>query len=146
MRMEVFENSRSIFKKEDSRDFETTVHLNAGVGEVCFSRTDRKEKQIVFDFYQPEDPVREIIDRKDLSYVVKSLSGAIHTFKEVSKNEQYHIERDEINRVILEQSENRIKWTGIIKIAFLLTSALIQLWIMKSFFKGSSVSYQPVSQ
>lgn len=48
--------------------------------------------------------------------------------------------------MILQQSENRIKWTGIIKITFLLTSALIQLWIMKSFFKQNSVAYQPVDQ
>ena len=64
----------------------------------------------------------------------------------MGRNQQFHIERDEINKNILEKSETKIKWTGIIKIVFLLASALIQLWIMKGFFKSNSVPYQPVDQ
>lgn len=92
-----------------------------------------------------DDPIKEMIDRKDLMYVSNSANEAIKNLKEVSKKQEYHIERDEINRLILEKSENHIKWAGIIKIAFLLTSALIQLWIMKSFFKQNSIPYQSVS-
>ena len=87
-----------------------------------------------------------MIDSKDVQIVASSLSQAINSMKEVGKNEQFHIERDEINRVILEKSESRIKWAGIIKIGFLLISALIQLYIMKSFFRQNSIPYQPVEQ
>ena len=87
-----------------------------------------------------------MIDSKDVQIVASSLSQAINSMKEVGKNEQFHIERDEINRLILEKSESRIKWAGIIKIGFLLISALIQLYIMKSFFRQNSIPYQPVEQ
>lgn len=63
----------------------------------------------------------------------------------ISRNQEYQIERDEKHKVNLEDSESKIKWAGIIKIFFLLGSALIQLWIMKGFFTASN-PYQPVEQ
>lgn len=77
---------------------------------------------------------------------MRSLKDSINSLKEVGRNQKFHIERNEINRNILEKSESKIKWAGIIKIGFLITSALIQLWIMKSFFQKNSVPYQPVDQ
>ena len=62
---------------------------------------------------------------------------------EISRNQEFQIERDDIHKLNLEQSENKIKWAGIVKIVFLLASALIQLYIMKGFFTNSN-PYQPV--
>jgi hypothetical protein len=70
--------------------------------------------------------------------------GSLRDLAEISKNQEFHMERDEVHKIILEESESRIKWAGIIKIAFLLASALIQLWIMKGFFKQAN-PYQPVN-
>ena len=114
--------------------------------DICFTNLNRKEKVISFDFYQEDDPFKTIIDKKDLRLVFKSLVTTIESMKEVGRNQQFHIDRDEVNKKILEESEVKIKWTGIIKIFFLLASALVQVWIMKGFFKQNSMPYQPVSQ
>lgn len=47
---------------------------------------------------------------------------------------------------ILQQSDSKIQWLGIGKVVLLLFSAMVQLWIMKGFFKKKegSVSYEPV--
>ena len=117
-----------------------------GKAEICFQSLDNEEKVVSFEFYHESDPFKAVIDKKDFHYVLKSLSEAIESMKEVGRNQQFHIERDEVNKEILEKSEVKIKWTGIIKIFFLLASALIQLWIMKGFFKQNSMPYQPIDQ
>lgn len=84
-----------------------------------------------------------MIDKKDINLVQEALSEAYQQMESISRNQEYQIERDEKHKVNLEDSENKIKWAGIIKIIFLLGSALIQLWIMKGFFTSSN-PYQPV--
>lgn len=98
-----------------------------------------------FDFYSEDDPLVKMIDKRDIKYVESVLGSVFKGLSDISRNQQFHIERDESHKTTLEDSESSIKWTGIIKILFLLSSALIQLWIMKGFFKNNqSQAYQPV--
>jgi hypothetical protein len=100
---------------------------------------------VSFDFYAEDDPLVKIIDKRDLKYIEGVLVGVYKSLDTISRNQQFHIERDETHKITLEESESHIKWTGIIKIVFLLSSALIQLWIMKGFFKNNEAhAYQPV--
>jgi dynactin complex subunit len=100
---------------------------------------------VSFDFYAENDPLVNIIDKRDLKYIERVLAGVHKSLETISRNQQFHIERDETHKNTLEESESHIKWTGIIKIIFLLSSALIQLWIMKGFFKSNEPhAYQPV--
>ena len=75
-----------------------------------------------------------MIDKKDVNIVQAALAEAYQEMEAISRNQEYQVERDEKHKVNLEDSESKIKWAGIIKIVFLLGSALIQLWIMKGFF------------
>jgi hypothetical protein len=112
---------------------------------ICFLSTDSTEKEVSFDFYELNDPVRKMIDKKDINLVQGALTEAYNQMESISRNQEYQIERDEKHKINLEDSESKIKWAGIIKIAFLLGSALIQLWIMKGFFTAGN-PYQPVEQ
>ncbi len=126
-------------------DLEFSFDYGAAYMTVNLSSSDGLDRNVSFDFYAEDDPLVNIIDKRDLKYVEKVLNGVHATLESISRNQQFHIERDESHKATLEESESSIKWTGIVKIFFLLASALLQLWIMKGFFKtGEGQPYQPV--
>lgn len=55
------------------------------------------------------------------------------------------MERDQVHRNILEETDSKITMTGVIKILVMIGSAALQLWIMRGFFKNSGASYSEVS-
>lgn len=126
-------------------DLEFTFDYGAAFVTINISSVDGSSKKVSLDFYAENDPLINIIDKRDLKYL-EGVLGSVHkSLESISRNQQFHIERDESHKATLEESESHIKWTGIIKIIFLLSSALIQLFIMKGFFKNNEVHpYQPV--
>lgn len=46
-----------------------------------------------------------------------------------------------MHRQVLEETETHIKWLGVGKVFLLLTSALVQVWIMKGFLKNKAQPY-----
>ena len=133
-----------ILLNKTTNDLEFTHDYEEGIINVTMLSSSGEDRNVSFDFYSEDDPLVKMIDKKDIKYVEEVLVGVFKGLTEISRNQQYHIERDESHKNTLEQSESSIKWTGIIKILFLLSSALIQLWIMKGFFKNNQHPYQPV--
>lgn len=126
-------------------DLEFTFDYGAAYVTINISSVDGSSRKVSFDFYAENDPLINIIDKRDLKYLEGVLSSVHKSLEAISRNQQFHIERDESHKSTLEESESHIKWTGIIKIVFLLSSALIQLFIMKGFFKNNEAHpYQPV--
>lgn len=58
---------------------------------MCFISTDGYEKIISFDFYESNDPVRKIIDKKDVDLVQGALSEAYKQMESISRNQEYQI-------------------------------------------------------
>jgi hypothetical protein len=102
VKMEVFDNGQFILRKENSNDFKQALKFSSGMGSVCFTRTDNKVKSISFDYFPESDQYREIIDKKDIAIALGSLHSSISGLKEVGRNQKFHIERNEINRAILQ--------------------------------------------
>ena len=137
-------DGKLLFNKTGT-DMEYSYDFGMGTANVTFSSVDGGARNVSFDFESDEDPFVKIIDKKDLAILEDILSQVHRIMKTISLNQQFHIERDDAHKTTLEESESHIKWTGIVKIVFLLTSALLQLWIMKGFFKNSGgQSYHPV--
>jgi hypothetical protein len=73
-------------------------------GKICFERMDGSEKSVSLDYYPEQDPIRELIEKKDIAFVLKSLNESFDSMKVVGRNQKFLIERNEINREILEKS------------------------------------------
>ena len=69
---------------------------------VNVSSTDGLERKVSFDFYAENDPLIGIIDKRDLQYVEGVLSGVHKSLETISRNQQFHIERDESHKATLE--------------------------------------------
>lgn len=41
---------------------------------ICFLSTDGTEKEVSFDFYEINDPIRKMIDKKDINLVQSALT------------------------------------------------------------------------
>lgn len=115
-----------------------------GIGNINISFSADGRRQVSFDFYHDEDPLVNIIDKRDIRILEEALGRVHGSLMNVSRNQQFHIERDETHKDTLQEAESHIKWTGVIKIVFLLASALLQLWIMKGFFANTH-PYEPVA-
>ncbi len=68
---------------------------------VNISSTDGLERKVSFDFYAENDPLINIIDKRDLKYVEGVLSGVHNSLESISRNQQFHIERDESHKATL---------------------------------------------
>ena len=138
-------NGNEPLLNKTGNDIEFTHIYNEGRINVTLISPTSANRNVSFDFYSEDAPLVKMIDKRDIKLVEEVLSNVHKSLTTISRNQQFHIERDESHKSTLEDSESSIKWTGIIKIVFLLSSALIQLWIMKGFFKGNSNQpYQPV--
>jgi dynactin complex subunit len=115
-----------------------------GIGNINISFSASGQRQVSFDFYHDEDPLVNIIDKRDIRILEEALGKVHGSLMNVSRNQQFHIERDETHKDTLQVAESHIKWTGVVKIVFLLASALLQLWIMKGFFANTH-PYEPVA-
>lgn len=56
--MEVFDNNQFVMRKQNTNEFRQTLKFGPGVGAVCFSKTDNRQKSISFDYYPEADPYR----------------------------------------------------------------------------------------
>jgi hypothetical protein len=68
---------------------------------VNVSSTDGLERKVSFDFYAENDPLINIIDKRDLKYVEGVLNGVHASLESISRNQQFHIERDESHKATL---------------------------------------------
>lgn len=90
-RVQIYDDDRFVTKNENSNEGSFTLEFFSLEGKVCFERTDNKEKSISFDCYAERDPTREIIDKKEVSTTLKSLSNAVNSLLDVDRNQRYHI-------------------------------------------------------
>ena len=70
-----------------------TMHWAAQPHKVTIT-TESGSKNISFDFYSEDDPLVKMIDKKDIKSVEESLAGIFKGLTDVSRNQQFHIERD----------------------------------------------------
>ena len=68
-----------------------TFDFPIGDIDLCFTVTDSSEKIISLDIYPSDDPLRELIDKKDLKIVEEALGKANKEMWQISINQQYHI-------------------------------------------------------
>lgn len=47
-----------------------------------------------FDFNNDEDPLVKIIDKRDIKILEEALNGVHQSLLNISRNQQFHIERD----------------------------------------------------
>lgn len=62
------------------------------------------ERNVSFDFYSEDDPLVKTIEKRDIKYVEEVLGNVFKGLTEISRNQQFHIERDESHKATLEQS------------------------------------------
>ena len=112
------------------------------MGFVCFETSTNTEKRIVADFQVVSNSIQNnIIDSEDILAVAKSLSRATRSMRGDGVSLEEKIEQDEVNKGILQESEKKIQIAGIIKIVFLISSAIVQLCIGKGFLKANQGRY-----
>lgn len=63
----------------------------------------------------------------------------------MSRNQLYQHERDNVHKTVLEETDVKIVYAGVIKIAVMLASVILQIWIMRGFFKNTGISYTEVA-
>ena len=52
------------------------------------------DRNVSFDFYSEDNPLVKMIDKKDIKYVEEVLVGVFKGLTDISRNQQFHIERD----------------------------------------------------
>jgi hypothetical protein len=97
------------------------------------------------DFFLDNDPIHSLITKHHIAELEEVLNHAATGLATVGRNQLYQIERDTVHQGLLEETDNKISWTGIIKIAVLIISAMVQIWIMRGFFKASGMTYSEVA-
>lgn len=112
---------------------------------LCWKSTDRSQKFVSMDFFLARDPLRALVTKHHIATVEEVLNHAAEGMATVARNQLYQIERDSVHKAMLEETESRIGWTGLIKIVVLIVAALMQIWIMRGFFKASGMSYSEVA-
>jgi hypothetical protein len=63
--------------------------------------TDGQNRKVSFDFYAENDPLINIIDKRDIKYLEEVLGGVHKSLETISRNQQFHIERDESHKITL---------------------------------------------
>ncbi len=63
--------------------------------------TGGTEKFFSVELYKKDDPLKSIIDKKDINIVREQLVNAYEEMVEISKNQQFHIESDQVHIVSL---------------------------------------------
>ena len=96
-------------------------------------------------FFLTKDPIYSLITKHHIATLEEVLSNAADGLRTVGRNQLYQIERDNVHQGLLEETDNRISWTGIIKIVVLVVSALVQIWIMRGFFQANGMTYSEVA-
>ena len=99
---------------------------------------------LIVDFFPTTDLIKTLITKKSLNEVGEGLREAFLELKTVYRNQQFQTERDKVHKELLEETEGKIKYSGIFKVLMLLGSALVQVWVMKRFFSSRSREYQSV--
>lgn len=52
------------------------------------------DRNVSFDFYSEDDPLVKMIDKRDIKYVEEVLVDVFKGLNDISRNQQFHIERD----------------------------------------------------
>lgn len=113
--------------------------------DLCWSTSDDSAKLISANYFLATDPIRSLITKSDVATVEKSLTEAVNNLNTVSRNQLYQHERDNVHKTLLEETDEKIVFVGIVKIAVMLISAVLQIWIMRGFFKNTGTSYSEVA-
>ncbi len=68
---------------------------------VTLSSLDGSERVVGLDFFNQDDPLKNVIEKKDVKYIEEVLSGVHRGLTTISRNQQFHIERDESHKTTL---------------------------------------------
>lgn len=106
---------------------------------LCFQPTDNYAKVLSVNFHPTSRSTGKHEDR--VAAAEQQLTHAVNQLNQVYRNQHYQMARDNSHRMVLQNTETKIKWTGAAKFVLVVTLAFMQLWIMKSFLKKSELSY-----
>ena len=85
--------TQQLFNKT-SNDIEFTYNYEEGSINVTITSSTGTDRKVSFDFYSEDDPLVKIIDKRDIKYVESILGSVFIGLNNVSRNQQFHIERD----------------------------------------------------
>lgn len=77
-----------------SNDIEYTYQYEEGYINVTITSSTGTDRNVSFDFYSEDDPLVKMIDKRDIKYVESILSSVFVGLTNISRNQQFHIERD----------------------------------------------------
>lgn len=79
---------------QTGNDFQFVSDFGNGYITVTITSTDGLDRKVSFDFYAENDPLVNIIDKRDLKYIEGVLVDVHKSLETISRNQQFHIERD----------------------------------------------------
>lgn len=85
--------SQLLFNKT-SNDLEFTYDYEEGIVNVTIFSSTGTSRNVSFDFYSEDDPLVKMIDKRDIKYVEAVLGSVFKGLNDISRNQQFHIERD----------------------------------------------------
>ena len=90
-----------VLVNKTSNDFEFTYNYEEGSINVTISSSTGNARNVSFEFYNEDDPLVKTIDKRDIKYVEEALTGVFKGLADISRNQQFHIERDESHKATL---------------------------------------------
>lgn len=84
-----------------SNDIEFTYDYEEGYINATIISSTGTDRNVSFDFYSEDDPLVKMIDKRDIKYVESVLGSVFHGLTNISRNQQFHIERDESHKITL---------------------------------------------
>jgi hypothetical protein len=97
-------NNKEPLLNQTGNDIEYTHNFEEGRLNITVISTTGTDRNVSFDFFSEDDPLVKMIDKRDIRLVEEVLSNVHKSLTTISRNQQFHIERDESHKTTLEDS------------------------------------------
>lgn len=84
------------------RDYNNVVNVPEGDAKLCFDNQDGENKVLSIDFYPEQDPLKNLITKKEMKTVEGALIQVYKEIQQTHQNQQFQTERDIVHRTALE--------------------------------------------
>ncbi|CAK55734.1 unnamed protein product (macronuclear) [Paramecium tetraurelia] len=134
------ENGDKLIKKSNTKEGALKQMLREkGTYYICFKSLSKGYKTVSFDF-DMEGVDKEYAQSEQFSDMSKELSRTNRNFQTIYRNQNWITDRENAHQMLLEQTQQNVKWCASAKIGILLIIAITQISVVYYFFKGKDFS------
>ncbi|CAD8136862.1 unnamed protein product [Paramecium pentaurelia] len=134
------ENGDKLVKKQNTKEGALKQLLrDKGTYYICFKSLSKGYKTVSFDF-DMEGVDKEYAQSEQFNEMSKELSRTNRNFQTIYRNQNWITDRENAHQILLEQTQQNVKWCASAKIGILIIIAITQISVVYYFFKDKDFS------